>query len=64
MITRDGDEIAAVEAGDPRETMLAAGLWPAFRTRPFGIVPDPEARPDAIFVNATPAMPARPTRGQ
>ena len=39
-------------AGDLRETLLAQGFWPEFRTRPFGRVPDPEARPDAIFVDA------------
>lgn len=36
-----------------RQLLLERGLWPAFRTRPFGCIPSPEARPDAIFVNAT-----------
>ena len=35
-----------------REALLACGLWPAFRTRPFGTIPAPQARPHAIVVNA------------
>lgn len=38
--------------GNPRERLQSAGLWPAFRTRPFGRIPAPEARADAIFVTA------------
>lgn len=39
-------------AGDLRNLLLARGLWPAFVARPFGGPPDPQARPDAIVVNA------------
>jgi Na+-transporting NADH:ubiquinone oxidoreductase subunit A len=35
-----------------RSLLLKAGLWPAFLTRPFGRIPDPNAIPDAIFVTA------------
>lgn len=35
-----------------RELLLKSGLWPAFRTRPFGRVPDPAAVPNSIFVTA------------
>ncbi|MHA3976974.1 Na(+)-translocating NADH-quinone reductase subunit A [Halovulum sp. GXIMD14794] len=42
-----GDDAGAVEGA-----MQASGLWAAFRTRPFGRVPDPGARPGAIFVTA------------
>lgn len=55
----DGGSVPA-EIGDPRRTMLAAGLWTGFRTRPFGLIPDPEAQPEAIFVTATPDDPAAP----
>jgi Na+-transporting NADH:ubiquinone oxidoreductase subunit A len=49
----DADWTAPVSlAGDLRETLLARGLWPEFRTRPFGRVPEPEAQPDAILVDA------------
>lgn len=44
--------IAGADAADPRPTLLERGLWPAFLSRPFGRIPDPEARPEAIFVNA------------
>jgi Na+-transporting NADH:ubiquinone oxidoreductase subunit A len=35
-----------------RALLLETGQWPAFRTRPFGRIPDPGAVPDAIFVTA------------
>lgn len=35
-----------------RSLLLKAGLWPAFLTRPFGRIPDPNAIPDAILVTA------------
>lgn len=44
----------------PRATLLERGLWPAFRTRPFGRTPDPDSSPDAIFVNAVRAAPMAP----
>lgn len=48
------------ETGDPRAALLARGFWPAFRTRPFAHIPDPAARPDAIFVDALRADPNAP----
>ena len=35
-----------------RELLLKSGLWPAFRARPFGRLPDPGVVPDSIFVTA------------
>ncbi len=35
-----------------RALLLESGLWTAFRTRPFGRVPQPDAVPAAIFVTA------------
>ncbi len=32
--------------------LMESGLWPSFRTRPFGRIPDPNSVPDAIFVTA------------
>lgn len=43
-----------------RQTLLKRGLWPAFQTRPFGGIPAPDARPSAIFVNATQISPRAP----
>jgi Na+-transporting NADH:ubiquinone oxidoreductase subunit A len=48
-------EAPSPDAADPRQAMLASGLWAALRTRPFGMIPDPDRRPDAILVTATPA---------
>ena len=33
-----------------RKTLLQTGLWAGFRTRPFGLIPEPEGTPEAIFV--------------
>lgn len=44
--------ISARSEDDLRELLLRTGLWTAFRTRPFGLVPDPEQVPGALFVTA------------
>ena len=40
-----------------RERLLAAGLWTAFRTRPFSRVPASGDTPDAIFITAIDTAP-------
>lgn len=40
-----------------RALLLESGAWVGFRTRPFGHIPDPAARPAAIFVTATDSNP-------
>ena len=35
-----------------KESLLAAGLWPALIQRPYGIIANPEVKPKAIFVSA------------
>jgi Na+-transporting NADH:ubiquinone oxidoreductase subunit A len=42
------------------ERLCAAGLWTAFRTRPYSKVPDPTTRPAAIFVTAMDTEPLAP----
>lgn len=37
---------------DVRTVLLKSGLWTAFKTRPFGYIPDPDAHADAILVTA------------
>ncbi|WP_306144501.1 Na(+)-translocating NADH-quinone reductase subunit A [Roseibium sp. MMSF_3412] len=39
------------------ERLCASGLWTSFRTRPYSKVPDPAARPAALFVTATDTEP-------
>ena len=53
-------ELAALARGQAVETLLATGLWPALRTRPFGKVPDPASTPRSIFVTATDTNPLAP----
>ena len=40
--------------------LCAAGLWTSFRTRPYSKVPDPETRPEAIYVTAMDTEPLAP----
>lgn len=35
-----------------RDLLLTSGLWTAFRTRPFGVIPRADSTPDAVFVTA------------
>ena len=39
------------------ERLCAAGLWTAFRTRPYSKVPDPATRPAALYVTAMESEP-------
>ena len=48
----DADRIDGLDGDEVRENLLAAGLWTAFRTRPFSKIPAPAASPRAIFVTA------------
>lgn len=57
-IDLDGDDAVAFEVPENftrknvQALLLESGMWPAFRTRPFGRIPDPHSVPDAIFVTA------------
>ena len=35
-----------------RDTLVASGLWPALRTRPYSKVPAPDSTPHSLFVTA------------
>lgn len=52
--------MATSTAADLRAALLAKGFWPAFLTRPFGRVPEPDAIPEAIFVTVTADSPHAP----
>jgi len=52
--------IAGLESADIRERLLAAGLWTAFRGRPFDRVPPPDLVPRAVFVTAIDSQPGAP----
>lgn len=56
-------ELADLDADTVRETLLASGLWTAFRTRPFSKIPAPESSPRAIFVTAIDTNPLAPDPG-
>ncbi|MGM9734983.1 MAG: Na(+)-translocating NADH-quinone reductase subunit A [Candidatus Cryptobacteroides sp.] len=43
---------AELSAGQIKEAIMAAGLWPGIIQRPYGIIANPETKPKAIFVSA------------
>ena len=45
-------KISDLSAEQIKESILAAGLWPALTQRPYGIIANPETKPKAIFVSA------------
>lgn len=51
------DELSALPLDTVRETLLASGLWTAFRTRPFSKIPAPDTLPAALFVTAMDTRP-------
>jgi len=68
VVRLDGDEaeeypacseaqIKTLTAAEVRDTLLASGLWTAFRTRPFSRIPAPDSAPAAIFVTAIDTSP-------
>ena len=50
--TYSASELATLSSATIKENLLQAGLWAAFRTRPFNRNPHPETTPHAIFVVA------------
>ncbi len=63
MIRVDGDDaeefesfsrgqLAALDGDRVRAILTSSGLWTVFRTRPYSHIPQPDARPAAIFVTA------------
>jgi Na+-transporting NADH:ubiquinone oxidoreductase subunit A len=51
------DRLAVLGRDAVAERLLASGLWAAFRTRPYGKVPDPDGVPHSIFVTAMDSNP-------
>lgn len=46
------EQLGSLSAEQVVDNLLNSGLWTAFRTRPYGKLPDPTTRPAAIFVTA------------
>lgn len=55
-------EIPDLSREQVKQNLLASGLWPSLRTRPYSKVPDPQTVPHSIFVTAIDTNPlaARP----
>lgn len=51
---------ARMDAGEIRKNLLASGLWPVIRQRPYDIIANPEDIPKAIFISAFNTAPLAP----
>ena len=50
--TTPADQLEQLSVSEVEQRLIAAGLWPAFRTRPYSKVPVPGTEPAALFVTA------------
>ena len=41
----------AITAEQATSALLESGLWPCIKQRPYGIVPNPEVRPKAVYIS-------------
>ena len=60
VVEADGSEArpaAAIQPGKEREAMIESGLWTLLKQRPFGTVPQGDAKPKAVFISAFDSSP-------
>ncbi len=50
-------QTSASTADGMRKTMIESGLWTLLRQRPFGIIPQADANPKAVFISAFDSSP-------
>lgn len=68
VVEKSGDEyvdfgrhdVSALAAGEIKELLLASGLWPAVRQRPYHIVSSPASVPKSIFISGFDSAPLAP----
>jgi Na+-transporting NADH:ubiquinone oxidoreductase subunit A len=48
----DAAKIDALDAGEVRRVLVKSGFWNSLRGRPFGRIPQPDAKPNSVFVTA------------
>ena len=48
----DAGKIDALDTAEVRRVLVASGFWNSLRSRPFGRIPQPDAKPNSIFVTA------------
>lgn len=60
-VSTEGDKaVTNASLNELKAQMCKVGLWAALRQRPFGIVPNPDDTPKAIFINACESAPLSP----
>lgn len=68
VVEKSGDEyvdfgrhdVSALAAGEIKVLLLASGLWPAVRQRPYHIVASPASVPKSIFISGFDSAPLAP----
>ena len=68
VVEKSGDDYVDFGKADPeslsakkiKERLLASGLWPAIRQRPYQVVADPADRPRAVFISGFDTAPLAP----
>lgn len=53
-------QILSVDSEKLKSVMVASGIWTALRARPFSKVPEPDTKPQSIFVRAVDTRPLAP----
>lgn len=53
-------KLASMNRNTILRLMLQSGLWSLLVQRPFGIIPDPDSLPDAVFISAFSTVPLAP----
>jgi len=56
----ENTNLHSLDRDKTKANLLAAGVWPALRTRPYSRVPSPESSPKSIFVTAIDTNPLAP----
>ena len=56
----DTHALSTLTISQVRDNLLAAGMWLAFRTRPYSMTPPPDSEPEAIYVTAIDSQPLAP----
>jgi len=68
VVEKSGDEfvdfgkqdLSVITAGNVKELLLASGLWPAFRQRPYHVIASPDSVPKSIFIAGFDSAPLAP----